>query len=427
MTPPPTVSFTQALLFWLKLGFISFGGPAGQIAIMQRELVDERRWISQARFNHALNYCMLLPGPEAQQLATWIGLQFHGVRGALFAGISFVVPAAILMWILSYGYFAYASLPSVSHAVFGLKCAVIVLISHALYRFAKRSLKTPLAWSFAALCFACLAFGYPYLASIAIAGLVSALLTGRAALADAAQPKLSATSPEKASPVSQTTGVLLSGISAALLLIALLVWTHQQGSQMLWQLTALMTKAALVTIGGAYAVLPFVFDQALHYGWLDSKQAMAGLALAESTPGPLVIVLGFVGFAVGWQFSAGQSPIVAATISFSLALLCTFLPSLALVFCGSLVLERISRWRRAKNALEGISQAVIGGIAWLALQFAIALFWPNTSQTMPNLAALSLVASLFYLQFRYGLSSAKLVLLGLGLSVSLGLFSNGAF
>ena len=384
---------------------------------MQAELVEKRRWIAQPCFNQGLSFCTLLPGPEAQQLATWIGLQLHGVKGALFAGMSFVIPAALLLWILSYGYFAYAHLPGIAGAVFGLKCAVLVLIAHALVRFAKRSLQTPLAWAFALLSFACLALGQSYFIAIGVAALLPALLHLNKTPLDTAHASLLATeNAHSAKPSSNTKAALISGLCAAALLVLLLIWVQQAGSPMLQQLSIIMTKAALVTIGGAYAVLPFVFDQATHFGWLDSKQAMAGLALAETTPGPLVIVLGFVGFAVGWHFSGEQNQLLAATIGYCVALLCTFMPSFALVLCGSLALTKISRWRRARLALEGISQAVIGGIAWLALQFAIALFWPTAGVHLPNLPALALVALLFGLQYRYQFSSLKLVVTGAAIS-----------
>lgn len=389
---------------------------------MQAELVEKRRWIAQARFNQGLSFCTLLPGPEAQQLATWIGLQLHGVKGALFAGMSFVIPAALLLWLLSYGYFTYAHLPGIAGAVFGLKCAVLVLVAHALVRFAKRSLQTPLAWAFAALCFACLASGQSYFIAIGVAALLPAILPSKKPPSGAAQASFAdADDAQTAKPSNSAKAAFIAGLGAAALLVLLLIWVQQVGSPMLHELASLMTKAALVTIGGAYAVLPFVFDQATHFGWLNSKQAMAGLALAETTPGPLVIVLGFVGFAVGWHFAGTQNQLIAATIGYCIALLCTFLPSFALVLCGSLALRRISRWRRARLALQGISQAVIGGIAWLALQFAIALFWPTAGVYWPSLSALVLVLLLFGLQHRYQLSSAKLVLAGLGLSAVLGL------
>jgi len=423
---PP--GFGEAARFWLWLGCVSFGGPAAQISLMQAELVEKRRWISQPSFNQGLSFCTLLPGPEAQQLATWIGLQLHGVKGALFAGISFLLPAALLLWILSYGYFAFAHLPGVGSLVFGLKCAVLVLIAHALSRFAKRSLQTPLAWGFALLCFACLALGYSYFIAIGTAALVAALFGSEKTPPKATQSAFATDADaQSAAHPNCAKAVFFTGIGAAALLVLLLIWVQQAGSPMLQELSSLMTKAALITIGGAYAVLPFVFGQATQFGWLDAKQAMAGLALAESTPGPLVIVLGFVGFAVGWHFSGGQNRLAAATIGYCVALLCTFLPSFALVLCGSLALTQISRWRRVRLAMEGISQAVIGGIAWLALSFTIALIWPTAGVYLPNLPALALVALLFGLQHRYQFSSAKLVVAGVVISGLFGAIYSARF
>jgi chromate transporter len=401
MTPPPAVSFTQALLFWLKLGFISFGGPAGQIAIMQRELVDERRWISQARFNHALNYCMLLPGPEAQQLATYIGWLMYRMPGALVAGGLFVLPSLFILIALSWVYVAYGQVPQVASVLWGVQCAVAAIVLQALWRVASRTMPNPQSNKYmagvlialAAMSFIAITFlNISFLWIVLIAGIVGWLGAkrfpaqfsggghGGAAKASAEGYLIGDDTPTPAHAMFSKAKML------RVLLIGLALWAVSMGALIAWQgwdssLTQMgwfFSKAAMVTFGGAYAVLPYVTQTATSQNWLTPDQMMAGLALGETTPGPLIMIVAFVGY-VGQAFEvqrmgAGANLIGAAMFIMGVfgalvATWVTFLPSFVFILAGGPFVESTHGKLGFTAPLKAISAAVVGAIASLALLF----------------------------------------------------------
>jgi len=332
-------TFREAFRFWLKLGFISFGGPTGQIAIMHKELVERKRWISQSRFLHALNFCMLLPGPEAMQLAIYIGWLLHRVRGGIAAGVLFVVPSIFVLWLLSFIYVAYGAVSWVAAIFYGLKPAVTAIVVVAVIRIGRKALRTPAMWGIAVAAFAAICFLHvPFPAIILGAGLIGAALgwrktptgPGAGRLHDASG--LSPSEKNSLGRVLRITAVCLVLWFAPVVLIgALRGWNST-----LFQESIFFSKAAVVTFGGAYAVLPYVAQQALfHYGWLQPGQMMDGLGLAETTPGPLIMVLQFVGFVGAWQHPEGLSPLVAATIGALLTTWVTFTPCFLWVLAGA--------------------------------------------------------------------------------------------
>jgi chromate transporter len=352
----------QAFRFWLKLGFISFGGPAGQIAIMHDELVERRSWISERRFLHALNFCMALPGPEAQQLASYIGHSMYGVRGAITAGGLFVLPSFVLLCGMSAVYATYGEVATVAGIVRGLGAAVIALVAAAVIRVGGRVIRTPAAVAFAASAFVLILLGVPFPLIIAVAALAGYLLSGRG------RPSLGrsegqADSEEKMTPrgsrsfarrLVTTLGVWLAPL-AVLLAVGGLVG----------ELAGFFTVAALVTFGGAYAVLPFVAKAAVnHYGWLSAQDMIAGLALGESTPGPLIMVNTFVGFMAGYNVEGGLAWGLAGAL---IATLCTFVPSFVFIINGAPFVDRIRTTGAFASALNGITVAVVGVIAALGV------------------------------------------------------------
>ena len=369
---PVAPTLAQALRFWWRLGWISFGGPAGQIAIMQAELVERRGWIGQHRFLTGLNFCMLLPGPEAQQLATYLGWRLHGVRGGIAAGALFILPSFLILWVLSYAFVLWGGLPHVSEALAGVKAAVIGLVVHALWRIGSRVLHSASLALLALLALVALASGrvpFPTLiAAAALAGwLIGRILPGQLPQAHAR----SAPAPER-----DTVGESRAARRAALAMLGLwfgvvaLVITSCGSDSTLGRMAVFFSQAAVVTFGGAYAVLPYVATHAVsEFGWLDHGQMLVGMGLAESTPGPLIMVLEFVGFVGAWQNPGGLSPLLAATLGAAVTVAVTFLPSFAFVFAGAPHLDRIAGWAPARHALTAISAAVVGVIAHLAWWF----------------------------------------------------------
>jgi chromate transporter len=375
-SPPP---FKEALRFWLKLGCISFGGPAGQIAVMHRELVERKRWISEARFLHALNFCLLLPGPEATQLATYCGWRLHGLRGGTAAGVLFVLPGAVVLWGLSWIYVAYGALPVVGAIFHGLKAAVLAIVLSALLRVGRRALRGPVAWllaaaAFGALYFLHLPFPWIVLASLAlgwIGGRFFPRQFGRQAGQDAGvEPAVEPSAPPR------TLRVALAGL--LLWFAPVIVAGAWKGWGGLWaRLGWFFSKAAVVTFGGAYAVLPYVAQQAVaHYHWLSARQMLDGLAFAETTPGPLILVLQYVGFLAGWFHPGGLSPLAAATAGAVLTTWVTFVPACLFVLLGAPYLERLRGIPRLDAALAAVTAAVVGVILNLAVWFALQAAWP---------------------------------------------------
>jgi chromate transporter len=392
--PPPQVSFGEALRFWLKLGFISFGGPAGQIAIMHEELVERRRWISEQRFLHALNYCMLLPGPEAQQLATYIGWLLHRTAGGIVAGALFVLPSLLLLILLSWLYIAFGHLPAIEGVFYGIKPAVTAIVLHAAWRIGSRTLTNPWLWAIAAAAFAAIfAANVPFPLIVLVAGIAGwcggrfapeyfraggghgrAVRSYGAALIDDATP-----TPEHARfrwsrlLVIAAAGAVLWVVPMGLL-TALLGWQHTL-TQMSW----FFTTAALLTFGGAYAVLPYVYQGAVtHYGWLSPGQMIDGLALGETTPGPLIMVVAFVGF-VGAYVQGVFGPellFLAGATAAALVTWFTFLPSFLFILAGGPLVESTHGDLKFTAPLTAITAAVVGVIVNLALFFGQHVLWP---------------------------------------------------
>jgi chromate transporter len=373
----------EAFRFWLKLGFISFGGPAGQIAIMHREVVERRRWIADDPFMHALNFCMLLPGPEALQLAIWLGWRLHGVAGGIVAGVCFIAPAMALLMALSFVYALHGTVPLVAAALMGLQATVIALIAQALLRLARRALTHPLHWLLAAaalvLMVARIAPFPLLLAGAALAG----MLVSRGGDAAVSRP------PVRFAWRSLGAGLALWALPALLLLM-------RAGPESLFaEIYRFFTVAALVTFGGAYAVLAWVIQQVVEvHGWLTQAQAVAGLALAETTPGPLIIVLQFIGFMAGWNGAAGVDAAAAATTTALLTSWATFLPSFVFILVGAPYVERLSASPRLAGALAGVTAAVVGVIGSLAIIFGRGVLFPEGFEA-PAWAAIAIAVLAF--------------------------------
>ncbi len=383
-------SFREAFRFWLKLGFISFGGPAGQIAIMQTELVEKKRWIGQARFLHALNFCMLLPGPEATQLAIYIGWLLHRTAGGIVAGALFVLPSMFLLWTLSFVYAAYGQVPWIAAIFYGLKPAVIAIVAGAVIRIGRKSLRNEVMWSIAALAFVAIYFGkVPFPIIVLSAGLLG-FVGGKiwpAKFAVATSPAKSERDSVLGDEVESPLHTRPSwGRALRVLLVSLILWFAPLialgfllgTGHTLFQEGLFFSKAAVVTFGGAYAVLPYVAQEALaHYGWLQPGQMMDGLGLAETTPGPLIMVLQFVGFMGGWNHPGQFSPLVAATAGALITTWTTFVPCFLWIFLGAPYIERLRGNRESQAALSTITAAVVGVVLNLAVWFGLHALFPG--------------------------------------------------
>ncbi len=391
---PSAVGRGEAVTFWLKLGFVSFGGPAGQISIMHQELVERRRWISERRFLHALNYCMMLPGPEAQQLATYIGWLMHRTWGGVVAGALFVLPSLLVLIVLSWIYIAFGHHPVVAGLFYGIKPAVTAIVLQAAYRIGSRALKNSLLWMIAAVSFvAIFALNVPFPWIVAAAAFIG-FVGGRAmpdkftiggghghtakgygvAIIDDDTP----TPPHARFALSRLAAVAVVG--AALWIVPMAVLAATQGwdgtlTQMAW----FFTKAALLTFGGAYAVLPYVYQGAVaHYGWLTPTQMIDGLGLGETTPGPLIMVVAFVGFVGAYVQAAfgSTSQFLAGAMAAVLVTWFTFLPSFLFILAGGPLVEATHGDLKFTAPLSAITAAVVGVILNLALFFAYHVLWP---------------------------------------------------
>ncbi len=394
MAPPPSSppSFAEAVRFWAKLGFVSFGGPAGQIAILHREVVERRHWLDEGEFTRALNFCMLLPGPEALQLAIFLGWKLHGVRGGLVAGLGFILPAVLLLFALSYAYVAHGSLPWVAALLYGLKAAVVALVLQALVRIARRALQSSLHVVLALGSFVALEFArLPFPLVLLVAAAAGAYLARHATAIEGAAASVT---PARG---TQTAGVAAVGLT--LWLIPLLVVTATLGATSLWTAVYLFfTKAALVTFGGAYAVLGYVTSQVVDkLAWVTADQSVAGLALAETTPGPLIIVLQFMGFMAGWNQPGPLSPLGSALLAGALATWATFLPSFVFILLGAPYVERLTRNARIAGALGAITAAVVGVIATLALLLAKVVLFPDGWRAAPDWSAVLIALAAWFL------------------------------
>jgi chromate transporter len=393
---PRSVSFAEAFRFWLKLGFISFGGPAGQIAIMHRELVEEKRWISESRFLHALNYCMLLPGPEAQQLATYIGWLMHRTWGGVVAGALFVLPSLFILMGLSWVYVAFGDVPWVAGVLYGIKPAVAAIVLQAVHRIGSKTLKiptvAPVLWAVAAMSFiAIYGFNVPFPWIVAGAALIGwlgsrwapAQFAGGAGHGGAKSVALKpgetdwligdTTPTPPHARWSPTRLAVVVVVGAALWLLpmgALVAW--QGWDSTLAQMGWFFTKAALLTFGGAYAVLPYVYQGAVeHFAWLTGVQMIDGLALGETTPGPLIMVVAFVGFVGGWgrEVLGPDAQFLGAALAATVVTWFTFLPSFIFILAGGPLVESTHGKLHLTAPLTAITAAVVGVIASLALFF----------------------------------------------------------
>jgi chromate transporter len=381
-------TFWEAFRFWLKLGFISFGGPTGQIAVMHSELVEKKKWISEEHFLHALNYCMLLPGPEAQQLAIYVGWLLHRTRGGIVAGSLFVLPSAFILWLLSFVYMTWGTLAWVSAIFDGLKPAVLAIVIAAVIRIGSKVLKNEIMWTLAALAFvAIFFFGVPFpiiIAAAAAAGFIGNKLVPskfQVLKGHCGKPHENAIQDDVAThpPITLretmrvSFGCLVLWWLPILLTGAILGWKST-----LFQQGLFFSKAAMVTFGGAYAVLPYVSQQAVeNYHWLVPGQMLDGLALAETTPGPLIMVLQFVGFVGAWKLHEPFSPVVAATLGAAITTWATFLPCFLWIFLGAPYIERLRGNKRVNAALSAITAAVVGVVLNLAVWFGLHVLVPT--------------------------------------------------
>jgi chromate transporter len=376
------VAFREAVRFWIRLGFINFGGPTGQIAIMHDELVERRRWISNARYLHALNYCMLLPGPEAQQLAIYVGWLLHKVKGGIVAGVAFVLPAFFLMLGLSYVYVVYGDVPWVNGIFEGLSAAVVGIVAAATIRIGKKALRNLAMYLIAAMAFVAIFFLHvPFPVIVISAGLIGLLASARwpttftvtaeheaegAAISDEGSAGEHTTV-----RLGRTITVLVVGVAVWFVpLLVVAAWAGQGSTigQQAW----FFSKASVVTFGGAYAVLAYITQAAVtKYGWLTANQMVTGLGLAESTPGPLIMVTEFVGFVGAYQHPGSLDPLVAGVIGATVATWATFAPCFLWIFLGAPFVERLRGQDRLSAGLHAVTAAIVGVILNLSLWFAI--------------------------------------------------------
>lgn len=436
------VSFGEAFRFWVKLGFISFGGPAGQIAIMHRELVERRRWLGEERFLHALNYCMMLPGPEAQQLAIYIGWLMHRTWGGIVAGVFFVIPSIFILLILSYIYAAYGNVPAVAGVLSGLKPIVVAVVVEAVLKIGKRALKRRVYFVVAAAAFVAIYFfHFPFpliVLAAGIVGLISARLWPQISPIVPVQMKkdahnLSAVEhrghqlplviDDDALPPPHT--LPSRGRALRTLLAGLVLWAVPLFTLGVWrgwdslhaQQYRFFTKAALVTFGGAYAVLAYVTQAVTQASegsaaWLTRAQAIDGLALAETTPGPLIMVLQFVGFMAGWNYPQGLNQTASAVMGALVTTYATFLPCFLFILVGAPYVEVVRGNKNLTGALSGITAAVVGVILNLAIVFGVAVIWPRGFSRAPDAISVVLSVAAFVALYRFKANILWVVLAG---------------
>jgi len=434
---PPTPTLGEAFKYWLKLGFISFGGPAGQIAMMHQELVERRRWISEHRYLHALNYCMLLPGPEATQLAIYISWLMHGVRGGVIAGVLFFLPAFVLLSLLAGIYLSFGDVPVVQGIFYGIRPAVVAVVLFAAWRIGSRSIRNEVMFGIAMLAFAGIFFfdiDFPW---IVLAAAVLGALGGKLMPA-----KFAAGGGHGASSGSYGRAIIDDdtpppahakftwGKFAATVIAFVAIWAAAMlaisASKDLYHLGEFFTKAAFLTIGGAYAVLPYVYQGAVeHFGWLTGPQMMDGLALGETTPGPLIMVVTWVGYLGGVAKAVSANPVAAGIAGAAVATFFTFLPSFFFILAGGPLVEATRGELKFTAPLTAITAAVVGVVLNLAAFFAWHTFWPKASAAAPfggPFDAIPVVIAVvsFVALWKYKADVMKVIgvcaLLGLGLS-----------
>jgi chromate transporter len=404
------VDFKEALRVWLKVGCLGFGGPAGQIALMHRILVDEKKWVEESRYLHALNFCMLLPGPEAQKLATYVGWLLHGTRGGLVAGILFVLPGALVMLGVSLLYVLGQGIPAVEGALYGVKAAVLVIVVEALLRIGRRGLKTRLLLGVAAAAFVGIFFlDLPFPLIVAAAAAIGFFSTKEKAMAKQA---------DSAGAWRQSLRATLVGLGLWLAPIALVAVALGTGHVM-FDIAAFFSKLALVSFGGAYALLAYMAQQAVeNYGWMSAPEMVDGLGLAETLPGPLIKVTQFVGFLAAWRDPAPFSPAAAAILGAALTTWVTFALPMMLIFAGAPFIEQLRANQRLSGALAAITAAVVGVILNLTIWFALHVLFARVQEARAGplrwyafdpgtldwkAAALAAVAALLMLRLHRGL------------------------
>lgn len=417
-----TVAFSEALKVWLRIGCLSFGGPAGQIALMHRELVDERNWLSEKEYLSALNFCMLLPGPEAMQLATYAGWKLHGVRGGLAAGLLFVLPGAAVVLALAMIYGAFGNVPWVQGLFFGVKAAVLAIVIEALLRVAKRALKTRLDWLIAAAAFvAIFCFDVSFPLVIAVAAVIGFLRGGAQSGESASLPKISGT----VTTVSMWLAIWLLPLAV--------LWLVLGPEHVLTQLGVFFSKLAVVTFGGAYSVLSYMAqDVVVQKQWLTATEMMDGLGLAETTPGPLILVTEYVGYLAALRQTGGVWGGIAGA---AVTLWMTFAPCFLWIFAGAPYIEAIGERPRLSGALSSITAAVVGVILNLTLWFALhvlfaqvsrgeALFkpwWPDFASLDVAALVLSVIAAIALLRFHLGVVKTLALCAALGFAIQIAL------
>lgn len=432
------VSFREALRFWVKLGFISFGGPAGQIAIMHRELVERRRWISEERFLHALNYCMLLPGPEAQQLAIYIGWLLHRTWGGIVAGAFFVIPSIFVLLALSYIYAAHGNVPAVAGVLAGFKPIVVAIVVEAVIKIGGKALKRWAHFVIAAAAFISIYFlqiPFPIIVLVAaVVGLFGAQYMPKIFAADPPSTKEADRKTEGEGELTEEVRLLIDDHGSPpphtvpnklrtlkILAVGIALWTLPLLALISWrgwgslhaQEYRFFTQAALVTFGGAYAVLAYVTQAAAgSFGWMTQTQAVDGLALAETTPGPLIMVLQFVGFMAGWNNPQGMSPTASAVTGALITTYVTFLPCFLFIFLGAPYIEVLRGNKNLTGALSGVTAAVVGVVFNLALVFGAAVIFPQGLSVNADWFAAAMSVAAFFALYKFKAEVLWVVLAG---------------
>lgn len=440
MKTPPQISLKEAFLYWLKLGFISFGGPAGQISIMYQDLVEHKRWISKKRFLHALNFCMLLPGPEAQQLATYIGWLMHRTLGGLIAGLLFVLPSFFILVLLGFVYMAYGELPLIKAIFSGIKPAVVAIVLFAAFRIGQRTLHNFILSLIALTSFIAIFFfkvPFPFIVlSAALIGWISSHRYAKyfeshshTAIKENIKHQPSIIDDNTAIPIHAKYNThkfiktLVIGLMLGIITFTSLIYVYGF-DHLLTQTALFFTKAALLTFGGAYAVLPYVYQGVIeHYHWISPQQMIDALALGETTPGPLIMVITFIGFVSGWvnNFLPNLSPIYSALLTTTIATFFTFLPSFIMIFLGAPLIESTRKNIKFAAPLTAITSAVVGVILNLALFFAYHVFWNEETSAMSYVSILITLISLISL-IRFKVNSLYVIFVSCIVGVILSIF-----
>jgi chromate transporter len=413
---PREITFKEALRYWFKLGFISFGGPTGQIAMMHKDLVEKKKWIAEDHFLQALNFCMLLPGPEAQQLATYIGWLMHGIKGGIAAGVLFVLPSVFILWGLSWIYVSLGTLPAVAALFYGLKPAVVAIVAEAVIRIGKKSLKNGVLISLAVFSFIGIyLLNVPFPALILTAGLIGytggKFLPAKFVVTGSSKPSIPSEYVISDSYVSQghqagwRHSLKVIAVCLPLWFLPVIVLGLWRGwDDIFIDIGILFSKAAMVTFGGAYAVLAYISQQAVgHYGWILPEQMIDGLGLAETTPGPLIMVTQFVGYLAAYTNAKGITPAVAGAIGGLLTTWVTFVPCFMWIFVGAPYIERVRKNVKLGAALSAITAAVVGVVLNLSVIFTYHVLLPEGGGFDWYALSASLAAFVGMIYFKWGM------------------------